>query len=139
MAYEKHSRSDLREEDATIDVIKWSLLLITVLTEIFMLFVLRQHWIPRDRRDFRTYTILCHCLIGFFLLWYGFYSALAELRISLTIFASLLMLDIVMAIFVKEHMKVCAKINLSLYTSCAVLAFIEAHLLQRIKDKYEAQ
>ena len=139
MAFENQSKSDIREDDLTIGVIKWTLLFLIVMTAVFTLFVVRQHWLPKERRDIRSYTIICHSIFGFILVWFGFYSAFAEQQVCLVIFASLLMLDIVLAIFVKEHMKVCAKINLSLYTSCAVLAFIEAHQLQTIIDKFIKQ
>ena len=130
------TRDEIRDDDVTIDVIKWMLFICNVFTLILTIIIFKIHLPQRDQEKWRFWAIMVHCVFGFFLLIFGSYAAVNEHEKFLIVYASLLLINIAIAIFVKHHMQMCTKINLTLYTVCAMIGFIEAYHLKTLSEQF---
>ena len=116
-------------------VIKWTALLFNVLTLISILDMLNHNlYMRRGYDECRFYTVTIHCLFGILAYVFGSYAAVIEDETYLILFAILLLVNMAIAIFLEEYVQLSMR-NLTLYTVCAMMSFIEAYLLRcKAKD-----
>ena len=118
----------MANDDPIFLAIKWSLLIINVISAVFVCLILLEYLFKRDSQSGFSIPFVLSCVIGFVICWLGAYAAWKQDYNLLIIYGVVLIINLVLASFGGSYTY---KTNLGLYVVSVILAFLLAFFIRR--------
>lgn len=118
----------MANDDPIFLAIKWSLLVINVISAVFICVIFLEYIFQRNTNQGISIVFVLNCVIGFLVSWLGAYAAWKEDYNLLIIFGVILVINLILASFGGALIY---KANLGLYVVSIILAFLLAFFIRR--------
>ncbi|KAI1287587.1 hypothetical protein HDE_09880 [Halotydeus destructor] len=118
----------MANDDPIFLAIKWSLLIINVISAVFIAVIFLEYLFQRNTNQGLSLVFVFNCIIGFLVAWLGAYAAWKQDYNLLIIYGVILIINLVLASFGGDMVY---KANLGLYVVSIILAFLLAYFIRR--------